>query len=225
MSSLRRLPNPQMYTVGWITALAKELTAAQAVLDEEHQKPENFRKHPKDTNNYIWGRIGDHNIVIASLAAGKYGTVSAASTAWSMISSLPQLRSGLMVGIGAGIPKLADNIDICLGDVVVSQPTRASLGVVQYDVGKLESDGHFKRVGSLAPPPEVLLKGLATLKAKRRLGGPRKQNQMTLRLCTKGRKTTGYSKHPQYMFKTWTGKAQCLQQERFRVMSISFILS
>ncbi|KAK1838141.1 pfs domain-containing protein [Colletotrichum chrysophilum] len=173
MASLRRLPNPQMYTVGWITALAKELTAAQAVLDEEHQKPEHFKKHPKDTNNYIWGRIGDHNIVVASLATGKYGTVSAATTAGSMISSLPHLRFGLMVGIGAGIPRLADNIDIRLGDVVVSQPTGASPGVVQYDIGKLKSDGHFKRVGSLAPPPEVLLKGLATLKAKRRLGGPR----------------------------------------------------
>ncbi|KAF3768506.1 hypothetical protein M406DRAFT_336936 [Cryphonectria parasitica EP155] len=56
---------------------------------------------------------------------GKYGTVFAATTAWSMISSLPHLRFGLMVGIGAGIPRLADNIDIRLGDVVVSQPTGA----------------------------------------------------------------------------------------------------
>ncbi|TIC90458.1 hypothetical protein CH35J_011882 [Colletotrichum higginsianum] len=172
MTSLQRLPGPQMYTIGWITALDKELTAAEAVLDEEHQKPENFRKHPKDTNSYVWGRIGDHNVVIASLAAGKYGTVSAATTAWSMISSLPHLRFGLMVGIGAGIPKLADNTDIRLGDVVVSQPTGTSPGVVQYDVGKLENDGQFRRVGSLAPPPEVLLKGLAALKAKRRLKGP-----------------------------------------------------
>ncbi|TQN64900.1 hypothetical protein CSHISOI_10511 [Colletotrichum shisoi] len=102
MTSLQRLPGPQ------------------AVLDEEHQKPENFRKHPKDTNSYVWGRIGDHNVVIASLAAGKYGTVIAATTAWSMISSLLHLRFGLMVGIGAGIPKLVDNADIRLGDVVVS---------------------------------------------------------------------------------------------------------
>ncbi|WQF89312.1 Putative NACHT nucleoside triphosphatase, P-loop containing nucleoside triphosphate hydrolase [Colletotrichum destructivum] len=172
MTSLQRLPGPHMYTIGWITALDKELTAAEAVLDEEHQKPENFRKHPKDTNTYVWGRIGDHNVVIASLAAGKYGTVSAATTAWSMISSLPHLRFGLMVGIGAGIPKLADNTDIRLGDVVVSQPTGTSPGVVQYDVGKLENDGQFRRVGSLAPPPEVLLKGLAAVKAKRRLKGP-----------------------------------------------------
>ncbi|KZL87248.1 pfs domain-containing protein, partial [Colletotrichum incanum] len=172
MEALKRLPNPQLYTVGWITALDKELTAAQAMLDEEHQRPENFRKHPKDTNNYVWGRVGDHNIVIASLPAGKYGTVSAATTAWSMIGSLPHLRFGLMVGIGAGIPRLADNIDIRLGDVVVSQPTGTSPGVVQYDLGKLENDGQFKRVGSLASPPEVLLKGLGALKAKRRLKGP-----------------------------------------------------
>ncbi|KAF9773495.1 hypothetical protein IL306_008678 [Fusarium sp. DS 682] len=162
-----------MYTIGWIAALDKELTAASAVLDEEHQKPKNFRKHPKDTNNYVWGRVGEHNIVIASLAAGRYGTVSAATTAWSMISSLPHLRFGLMVGIGAGIPRPADNIDIRLGDVVVSQPIDMSPGVVQYDLGKLENDGQFKRVGSLAPPPEVLLKGLTALRAKQRARGPR----------------------------------------------------
>lgn len=162
-----------MYTLGWIAALPKELTAACAVLDEEHQKPENFKKHPRDTNNYAWGQIGEHNIVIASLAAGRYGTVSASTTAWGMISSLPHLRFGLMVGIGAGIPRLSENIDIRLGDIVVSHPTGTSPGVVQYDLGKMENDGSFKRVGSLAPPPEVLLKGLTTLKATQRRRGPR----------------------------------------------------
>ncbi|WYZ43686.1 hypothetical protein EsH8_VII_000122 [Colletotrichum jinshuiense] len=123
MAPLQRLARPQMYTIGWIAALPKELTAACAVLDEEHQKPENFKKHPRDTNNYAWGQIGEHNIVIASLAAGRYGTVSASTTAWGMISSLPHLRFGLMVGIGAGIPRLSENIDIRLGDIVVSHPT------------------------------------------------------------------------------------------------------
>ncbi|TLD09766.1 hypothetical protein PspLS_11579 [Pyricularia sp. CBS 133598] len=173
MASSKQLQSPEMYTIGWIAALDKELTAAQSVLDEEHRRPANFRKQPKDTNNYAWGRIGDHNIVIASLAAGKIGTVSAATTAMSMISSLPHLRFGLMVGIGAGVPRLADNIDIRLGDVVVSQPTGASPGVVQYDLGKLGKDGQFKRIGALAPPPEVLLKGLATLKAIQRRKGTR----------------------------------------------------
>ncbi|GJD04088.1 pfs domain-containing protein [Colletotrichum higginsianum] len=206
-----------MYTIGWITALDKELTAAQAVLDEEHQKPENFRKHPKDTNSYVWGRIGDHNVVIASLAAGKYGTVSAATTAWSMISSLPHLRFGLMVGIGAGIPKLADNTDIRLGDVVVSQPTGTSPGVVQYDVGKLENGGQFRRVGSLAPPPEVLLKGLAALKAKRRLKGPQIRSILDDML----------QRHPLLAeaepddAAAQIDKPQCLRQEPFRMISLA----
>ncbi|KAI6614348.1 hypothetical protein MCOR14_011444 [Pyricularia oryzae] len=159
MASSKQLQAPEMYTIGWIVAFDKELTAAQSVFDEEYRRPANFRKQPKDTNNYAWGRIGDHNIVIASLAAGKIGTVSAATTAMSMINSLPHLRFGLMVGIGAGVPRLAENVDVRLGDVVVSQPTGASPGVVQYDLGKLGKDGQFKRIGAFAPPPEVLLKG------------------------------------------------------------------
>lgn len=165
MGSLNRLDSPQLYTVGWITALDKELAAATAVLDEEHRKPKGFKKHPKDENNYAWGWVGEHHVVIASMAAGRYGIVSAATTAMQMVSSLPHLRFGLMVGIGAGVPRLEDGINIRLGDIVVSQPTGASPGVVQYDLGKLKSNGKFERVGSLAAPPEVLLKGLATLKA------------------------------------------------------------
>ncbi|KAL6808340.1 pfs domain-containing protein [Trichoderma sp. SZMC 28015] len=165
--ALPQLSDPQQYTIGIITALDKELAAATAVLDEEHQKPQKFSKHPKDTNDYTWGKIGEHNVVIASLAAGSYGTVSAATTASSMITSLPHIRFGLMVGIGAGVPRLADKIDIRLGDVVVSQPTGTSPGVVQYDLGKLKTDGKIERVGHLSAPPEVLLKGLQKLKAGR----------------------------------------------------------
>lgn len=165
MASSKRLSSPELYTVGWIAALGKELAAARAVLDKKHQKPENFKKHPKDTNNYAWGQIGEHNVVIASLAAGSYGTVAAATTASSMISSLPHLRFVLMVGSGAGIPRPADSIDIRLGDIAVSHPTGTSPGVVQYDLGKQTAGGQFERVGSLDRPPEVVLKGLETLKA------------------------------------------------------------
>ncbi|KAL0255181.1 hypothetical protein SLS55_009711 [Diplodia seriata] len=166
MSSLTRLSSPQQYTVGWIVALHIEQAAAQGVLDEKHEKPEGFKKHSRDTNNYTWGRIKEHNIVIASLAAGRLGTVSAATTAMSMVSSLPHLRFGLMVGIGAGVPRLDENIDIRLGDVVVSLPNGTSPGVVKYDLGKRKSAGRFERVGCLSAPPEVLLKGVTTLQAK-----------------------------------------------------------
>ncbi|KAF9880360.1 nacht and ankyrin domain protein [Colletotrichum karsti] len=164
-----QLQDFRLYTIGWVAALSKELTAAKAMLDENHDQPANFRQTLSDTNNYTWGRIGKHNIVIASLPEGKYGLVSAAVTASFMISSLPHLRFGLMVGIGAGIPRPGK--DIRLGDVVVSTPAGEHPGVVQYDLGKLESDGRFKRVGSLAPPPRILLTALTNLKATQPLEG------------------------------------------------------
>lgn len=168
------LSDPKWYTIGWITALEKELTVAIAVLDEEHEMPLNFTKHAKDTNSYAWGRIGQHNIVITSLAAGRYDAVSAATTAWSMMSSLPHLRFALRVGIGSGIPR--PNFDIRLGDVVVSHPAGVSGGVIQYDIGKQISTKTFERVGQLDAPPEVLLKRLQFLKATHRLMGSRIPN-------------------------------------------------
>ncbi|KAI8281870.1 hypothetical protein K4K59_008140 [Colletotrichum sp. SAR11_240] len=157
-----------MYTIGWIAALDKELTAALAMLDATHEQPEDFEQKDKDSNTYSWGQIGDHNIVIASLGAGSYGLVSAATTAMCMATSLPHLRFGLMVGIGAGVPSFEN--DVRLGDVVVSQPKDGHSGVVQYDLGKMRESG-FQQVGALAPPPDVLLKALNKLKAEQRLKG------------------------------------------------------
>ncbi|KAF5488745.1 Ankyrin repeat domain-containing protein 50 [Colletotrichum fructicola] len=158
-----------MYTIGWIVALDNELTAALAMLDETHEQPEDFEQNNKDSNTYSWGQIGDHKIVIASLGAGSYGLVSAATTATCMATSLPHLQIGLMVGIGAGVPSFEN--DVRLGDVVVSQPRDGHSGVVQYDLGKMRENGHFQRVGALAPPPDVLLKVLNKLKAEQRLKG------------------------------------------------------
>lgn len=153
-----------MYTVGWISALPLELAAATAMLDEEHDTPTDFNRSPSDQNNYTFGRMGEHNLVIASLPAGVYGTISAATTAQHMLSSFPNIRIGLMVGIGAGIPRL--DSDIRLGDVVVSQPDGTCGGVVQYDLGKAKADGSFERKGMLNMPPLVLLNALSSLQAR-----------------------------------------------------------
>ncbi|CAI0645802.1 unnamed protein product [Colletotrichum noveboracense] len=101
---------------------------------------------------------------------GNYGLVSAAQTASWLLSSLPHIRFGLMIGIGAGVPR--EGFDIRLGDIVVSQPTDTSPGVVQYDLGKVQKDGHFQRVGSLNRPPNFLLTGLGNLSASQILQGP-----------------------------------------------------
>jgi nucleoside phosphorylase len=160
------LDSPDHYTVGWIAALPIERAAATALLDERHDEPQGFSQHPSDTNSYTWGRMGEHNIVIASLPAGVYGTTSAATTASSLLSSLPQIRIGLLVGIGGGIARPDEGMDIRLGDVVVCQPDGATGGVVQYDLVKAKSGGERERKDFLNMPPPVLLHALANLQAE-----------------------------------------------------------
>ncbi|KAJ9481399.1 hypothetical protein VN97_g12081 [Penicillium thymicola] len=148
------------YTVGWICALPLEMAAAKLMLDVIHPS---LPRPPTDQNTYILGNIGDHNVVIACLPSGAYGIVSAATVAIQLLSSFRSIRFGLMVGIGGGVPN--GNADIRLGDIVVSQPTDISGGVIQHDLGKVLSGGQFQRTGMLNRPPKDLLTTLATLQA------------------------------------------------------------
>ncbi|KAL7948617.1 hypothetical protein V8C42DRAFT_315002 [Trichoderma barbatum] len=56
------------------------------------------------TNVYTLGSIRGHNIVMACLPKGRYGTNSAATIATKMIGSFPSIKFGLIVSIGDGIP-------------------------------------------------------------------------------------------------------------------------
>ena len=125
-------PSNDEYTVGWICAIRIEYLAAQLCLDEEHQRPEYVSRH--DNNDYTLGRVGKHNVVIAVLPDGEYGTSSAASVARDMLHNFPNVRIGLMVGIGGGAPSRKH--DVRLGDIVVSAPCNGKGGVTQYDFGK-----------------------------------------------------------------------------------------
>ncbi|KAL2143821.1 hypothetical protein VTI28DRAFT_9962 [Corynascus sepedonium] len=167
----KTLDSPDHYTIGWIAALPIERAAATALLDERHDEPKGFSQHPSDTNSYTWGRMGKHNIVIASLPAGVCGTTSAATTASNLLSSLSQIRIGLLVGIGGGIARPDDGLDIRLGDVVVSQPDGATGGVVQYDLMKAKSGGERERKDFLNMPSPVLLHALGNLQAEHRITG------------------------------------------------------
>ena len=119
------------YTVGWVCALPLEMAAAKAMLDEIHP---GLPTSPNDQNTYVLGKIHAHNVVIACLPSGVYGTASAATVASQMLFSFQSIRFGLMVGIGGGAP--TKEFDIRLGDMVVSKPTGCFGGVVQYDFGK-----------------------------------------------------------------------------------------
>ncbi|KAH8652847.1 hypothetical protein BGZ61DRAFT_511129 [Ilyonectria robusta] len=150
------------YTVGWICAIRTEYVAAQEFLDEEHEAPEFVS--PNDTNDYTLGRLGKHNVVIAVLPDGEYGTSSAASVATNMQHSFPNVRIGLMVGIGGGAP--SEKHDIRLGDIVVSAPRDGEGGVFQYDFGKTIQDQAFHNTRFLNQPPTTLRTALTGIQAQ-----------------------------------------------------------
>ncbi|CVK85104.1 related to ankyrin [Fusarium mangiferae] len=153
------------YHVGWVCALPTEQTAAIAMLDQRHT---NLPKPPNDNNTYTLGAVGKHSVVIACLPKGKIGNVSAATVATNMVSTFPNIRFCLMVGIGGGIPP-----KVRLGDVVVSTPVGAFPGVVQYDLGKAHQGGTFERTGSLNSPPNSLLAALTLVESEHDLIGSR----------------------------------------------------
>ena len=156
------MPNPNDYTVGWICALPTEYLAAQEFLDEEHDRPESLPAHSK--NDYTLGQIGRHNVAIATMPLGEYGIASAARVAEEMLHSFPNIRVGLMVGIGGGAP--SKRHDIRLGDVVVSIPGNGHGGVLQFDFGKTIQGQSFQLTGYLDQPPTVLRTAVAGLKTQ-----------------------------------------------------------
>ncbi|KAF5521207.1 hypothetical protein CGCA056_v007084 [Colletotrichum aenigma] len=163
------MSDPHIYTVGWICAITAEFVAAQAFLDEEHAGPRQTARH--DNNSYVLGKTSGHNVVIATLPNGQYGTTSAATVARDMLHSFPNVRIGLMVGIGGGAP--SQKHDIRLGDVVVSTPNGGRGGVFQYDFGKTVQNCKFQGTGFLNQPPLLVLSALTTLQGKYEMKGHR----------------------------------------------------
>jgi nucleoside phosphorylase len=155
------MSNPKDYTVGWICAVHTEYVAAQAFLDREHDRPEELA--PNDNNDYTLGEIGGHKIVIAVLPDGEYGISSATSAARDVLHSFPNIRIGLMVGIGGGAPSQKN--DIRLGDIIVSASRGGNGGVFQYDFGKTVQGLSFCQTGFLNQPPTILRTAVNGLKA------------------------------------------------------------
>ncbi|PYH91780.1 purine and uridine phosphorylase [Aspergillus ellipticus CBS 707.79] len=158
----------ESYTVGWMTVLDPELEAARALLDEEH---ESLEPEVNDDSLYILGRMGKHNVVIA--CSHTRGTHYASRTITNMQRSFPKIQFGLMVGVGAGVPKIPSHPkdprkDIRLGDVVVSEPQGNDGGVFQYDMGKHWDNRDFQVLSHMNKPPAVLLKAVKVLRSDHR---------------------------------------------------------
>ncbi|THW86472.1 hypothetical protein D6D18_07519, partial [Aureobasidium pullulans] len=156
------MSDPQQYTVGWICAIATEYTAARQFLDEEHDRPEHISAN--DNNDYTLGKMSGHNVVIAVPPDGEYGLSSATAVAKDMFNSFPNIRVGLMVGVGGGAPTASN--DIRLGDIVVSSRQGETGGVYQYDYSKTIQGRSFQQTGSLNQPPTVVRTAVSVLRSK-----------------------------------------------------------
>lgn len=161
------MSDPKGYTIGWICAISTEFTAAQAFLDEKHPAP--VPLSPADNNDYACGRVGKHMVVIAVLPDGEYGVSSAANVARDMLHSFPNIRIGLMVGIGGGAP--SSKHDIRLGDIVVSTPRNGNSGIFHYDFGKAIQGQPFQATGVLNLPPSALRAAVSGLKSQYEING------------------------------------------------------
>jgi nucleoside phosphorylase len=151
------------YTVACICPMGVELAPVMAILDQRHQSLPTSR----DQNRYTLGCIKGHNVVIAVMP--EIGNNNAATVAIQLLNDFRSIRFGLLVGIGGGIP--SEDEDIRLGDIVVSKPTKEFGGVVQFDRGKIHSNGRFERTGSLNKPPPVLQANVESLIAEHKLAG------------------------------------------------------
>ncbi|KAF6842206.1 Kinesin light chain 5 [Colletotrichum musicola] len=158
----------QSYTVGWICAIPTELAAARTFLDEQHPTPEAVARN--DNNSYALGTMGKHNVVIAILPKREYGISAAATVARDLVHSFPNIRIGLMVGVGGGAP--TKQHDIRLGDVVIGSRDSGKGGVIQYDYGKMIQNQAFVETGSLNQPPPALLNAVAGLETDYMMQGP-----------------------------------------------------
>lgn len=166
---LYRQPDPpptlkyEDYTIGWICALPEEAEAAIYMLDTRHRGV--FYSTHGDDNQYTPGEIAGHKVVITCLPKRTTGTVSAATLVSQMRQSFPNLRYGLMVGIGAGVPGRNLDPDIRLGDVIVASPSDKSdspVGVIGYELGA-ENVGGFERRDWQAPTDRRLRNALEAI--------------------------------------------------------------
>lgn len=148
------------YMIAWVCALPIEMAAATAMLSDVH---EDLSTHADDSNTYTFGSIGNHNIIIACLPSGHYGTNNAATVANNMHRSFPSIRLRLMVGIGGGVPDKPDvglGSDVRLGDVVVGDQ------VIQYDFGKTVDSGQFIQTSIPCRPPQNVMTAVSKLRAR-----------------------------------------------------------
>ncbi|GAD94891.1 hypothetical protein AOR_1_424064 [Paecilomyces variotii No. 5] len=169
---MRHSPHPNSaYTVGWISALPTEMAAAKGMRDEIHGAPQSSPVR-KGRNSYLLGSLSGHKVALTSLPVDGMGGSSAAVVAANMLSMFPNVRIGLLVGIGGGIPNYdgPKTRDIRLGDVVISSDQKSG-GVIAHDFGRRLGDGTFEDNYHLNRPPRLLRTALSHMEMEHMVQG------------------------------------------------------
>lgn len=159
------LPNEQ-YTVGWICVLQCDLNAARLVLHTfgtiHADRPNQYDTN--DKNVYLLGELEGHNVVVATLPNGQYGSSKATSVAENLLRSFANIRIGLLVGTAGGAPSAKN--DVRLGDIVVGVPRNGHAGILHYRSGKNVQDEEFQCTTNHDRPPARLLGAVSLLQSK-----------------------------------------------------------
>ncbi|KAL4734793.1 hypothetical protein BDV11DRAFT_212465 [Aspergillus similis] len=128
------------FAIAIICALSLEAEAVEALFDEHYDRlGKYYGKQRGDTNAYINGRIGKHDVVLCYMPG--MGKGSAAGAASSLRLSYTGIELALIVGICGGAPSPSRNQEIFLGDVIISD------SVIEYDLGRQYPGGLQRRTG------------------------------------------------------------------------------
>ncbi|OTA61516.1 kinesin light chain [Hypoxylon sp. EC38] len=173
MAGVSKRLNREDYRVAWICPVSDlELLPSRLMLDEEHDTPEYDTTY--DDNVYTCGSMVGHNVVLATCPPGLTGNVNAGRVTGPMFKTFPNIRMGLLVGIGGGVPRPDtpedSTEDVHLGDVVVGWPGDGKPACVYYDSGKRHTDGRFEMTSIIDKPDRVLLNALSKLESDHEVG-------------------------------------------------------
>ncbi|KAL8366542.1 hypothetical protein RB595_010412 [Gaeumannomyces hyphopodioides] len=120
------------FYIAIICALAFESDPVILLLDKVYDVK--YGRATGDPNTYKTGSVGGHDIVLLVLPG--MGKEAAAACSRSLLSSFPNVKLGLIVGVCGGLPNI-DGSDVFLGDVVIST------SIINYDLGRQYTD-HFE---------------------------------------------------------------------------------
>jgi nucleoside phosphorylase len=109
-----------------------------------------------------------------------------------MVRTFPNIRFGLMVGIGGGAP--SEDHDIRLGDIVVGISRNGKNELLQYDFGKTIQNRNFQRIETRNNTPLVLQNAVGALEAEYSLNGHELQKSIHNALTARKRIKRQYKK-------------------------------